>query len=350
MRKRKEVGIIELLTDAFRKRDQMQSKAEWEAISGIDPKTNAAVRPLTFDDFIGQDALKDSLRKIVSFSRSHDQRIPHLLFTGTPGVGKTTLANIMANERGVKFVSTFANTIKSPYELYKLIVELEPLTVLFLDEIHAIKPSVSEALYYAMEDGKISYIDEDYDGLPTTSTIPSFSLIAATTMPGNLERPLFDRFSRAIYVPEYTHEDLTLMIKETLKSKGYSVAAPGLDIIAKASRATPRIIMKIAKYLEEFMFFEGGKHITKSNVINCLKKEKIHPVGLDPMDIRYLNAVSKAGDKGAGLKTLTSVLMTNRKTVENAIEPFLLKNNFIEVTAKGRKLTAEGSIALNATF
>lgn len=307
-------------------------------------------RPIRFKDFMGQTELKSSLKRVVEYSKAKGTRLPHVLFTGTPGVGKTTLANIMANERGVEFKSLFANTLTSPFELYKILSELKPSTVLFLDEIHAIKSDVSESLYYGMEDGKISFVQEDMDGEPTTEFVPPFTLIGATTMPGRLERPLLDRFSRVIFIPPYTIEDLGLMIESSLKEKGYTIDAAIINSMANAARLTPRIVKKHIKYLEEFMFFKKSNHITHQDMIECFKKEKIHPIGLEPMDLDYLAVLNKFFEKGAGLKTLTSSLMTDKKTVENTIEPFLLKNNLIEITTRGRKITPNGLRALKQTY
>lgn len=307
-------------------------------------------RPLTFKDFLGQTELKTSLKRIVAYSKAKNTQLPHLLFTGTPGVGKTTLANIMANERGVEFKSLFANTITSPFELYKILSEIKPNTVIFLDEIHAIKSDVSESLYYGMEDGKISFINEDFGGEPMTENVQPFTLIGATTMPGRLERPLIDRFSRVLFIPPYTIDDLGMIISNTLKKKGYKIEPTIINTMAQAARLTPRIVIKHIKYLEEYMHFRNSKEITHDDVVKCFIKEKIHPLGLEPMDLDYLTVLNKFFEKGAGLKTITSSLMTDKKTVENTIEPFLLKHNMIEITTRGRKITPNGLKALKLNF
>lgn len=307
-------------------------------------------RAMSFDEFQGQDKLKQNLKKLVEISKHEDKPLPHLLFTGSPGVGKTTLGQIMAAERGVNFSSCFANAIATPYDMYLKLKSLKENSILFLDEIHAIGKDVAESLYYAMEDGKISFKapEQSNSSEALTKKVIPFSLIAATTIPGKLQQPLLDRFYQVVLIPQYTLKDMTNIISSVCKGKGYEIESNAAEVIAKASRSTPRIAKKLCSYVADSVFGQEIKTITRQNVIECFINQEIHPLGLSHMDIQYLELLAnRFFERGAAFKTLCAALMTDKTTLENIIEPFLLKNGFIELTPRGRKITAEGLKTLN---
>lgn len=316
----------------------------------IDEEVFDASRAMSFAEFQGQNKLKQNLKKLVEISKHEGKPLPHLLFTGSPGVGKTTLGQIMAAERGVNFNSCFANAIATPYDMYLKLKSLKENSILFLDEIHAIGKDVAESLYYAMEDGKISFKAPEQSNASEalTKKILPFTLIAATTIPGKLQQPLLDRFYQVVLIPQYTLEDMTSIISSVVNKLGYEIEANAAELIAKASRSTPRIAKKLCSYVANSVFGQDIKIILRRNVIECFVNQEIHPLGLSHMDIQYLKLLEiRFAERGAAFKTLCAALMTDKTTLENIIEPYLLKNGLIELTPRGRKITAEGLKTLN---
>ncbi|MEM8934892.1 MAG: Holliday junction branch migration DNA helicase RuvB [Pseudomonadota bacterium] len=302
---------------------------------------DAALRPKSLDDFVGQPQAKDNLRVFVGAARKRDEALDHVLFHGPPGLGKTTLAHIVANELGVNFRTTSGPVLSKPGDLAALLTNLEAGDVLFIDEIHRLTPAVEEVLYPAMEDFALDLmIGEGPAARSVKIDLPRFTLIGATTRSGLLAKPLLDRFGIPVRLEFYERADLCRIIKRAATMLRAPIDADGADEIAKRSRGTPRVAGRLLRRVRDVATVENEDVINASVADRALKRLDIDALGLDPLDRRYLRLIAEHfGGGPVGVETIAAALAEARDAVEDVIEPFLLQQGLIQRTPRGRVLS-----------
>lgn len=307
-----------------------------------------ALRPLSLDEFIGQKALRENLRVFISASKARKDSMDHVLLHGPPGLGKTTLAQIIANELGVGFRSTSGPVIAKSGDLAAILTNLEPHDVLFIDEIHRLNPAVEEILYPAMEDGKLDLIiGEGPAARSVQIELSPFTLIGATTRSGLLTNPLRDRFGIPLRLDFYTAQELQQIVQRTARLLRMPLAEEGALEIAKRSRGTPRIAGRLTRRVRDFAQAENAKSISRILVDNALTRLDVDSAGLDMMDRRYLRCIAENyGGGPVGVDTLSAALSEQRDMIEDVIEPYLLQQGLVQRTPRGRVLAAKGYSAL----
>ena len=303
---------------------------------------DAALRPKRLADFIGQPSAKDNLKVFVAAARKRSEALDHVLFHGPPGLGKTTLAHIVANELGVNFRSTSGPVITKPGDLAALLTNLEAGDVLFIDEIHRLSPVVEEVLYPAMEDYALDLmIGEGPSARSVKIDLPRFTLIGATTRSGLLAKPLLDRFGIPIRLDFYSPDDLRAIVSRGAEKLGVDMAADGALEIARRSRGTPRVAGRLLRRVRDVATVEGAGLIDAGVADKALKRLEIDGLGLDPLDRRYLGLIAEHfGGGPVGVETLAAALAEARDAVEDVVEPFLLQQGLIQRTPRGRVLSA----------
>ncbi|MDR2401439.1 MAG: Holliday junction branch migration DNA helicase RuvB [Deferribacteraceae bacterium] len=310
-----------------------------ELLSAYDdpPEDGAALRPLAFDEYTGQKNLIENLKVYVLAANKRRDSLDHTLFYGPPGLGKTTLANIIARELGVNIHVTSGPAIELG-ALAAILTNLDERDVLFIDEIHRINKVVEEKLYPAMEDFKLDLIIGQGGGARTIEyPLKKFTLVGATTRQGLLGKPLLDRFGIVERLYYYTFEELACIITRAAKLKKIPIEDAAALAIAGVSRGTPRIALRFLNRTRDFAEEGGGGVITLQTAEYALKRLGVDETGLDASDRRYLNAlIEKYRGGPAGLETLSAVLSEEPDTIENVIEPYLIQNGYIEKTPRGR--------------
>ncbi len=304
-----------------------------------------ALRPLSLDEFIGQPDLRANLRVFVEASRSRGDSMDHVLLFGPPGLGKTTLAQIIAKELGVGFRATSGPVIAKSGDLAAILTNLEAHDVLFIDEIHRLNPAVEEILYPAMEDGKLDLIiGEGPAARSVQIDLVPFTLVGATTRSGLLSNPLRDRFGIPLRLEFYSADELALIVSRTARLLNMPLAEDGALEIAKRSRGTPRIAGRLTRRVRDFAQSENNKNITRENVDTALKRLDVDGIGLDSMDRRYLKCIiENYGGGPVGVDTLAAALSEQRDMIEDVIEPYLLQQGLVQRTSRGRQISAKGS-------
>lgn len=299
------------------------------------------IRPTTFDEYIGQSDVKENIRVFTKAAQMREKALDHVLLYGPPGLGKTTLANIIANELGVNIKSISGPAIEKSGDLAAVLSTLEPFDVLFIDEIHRIPKYVEEILYSAMEDFKLDIIVGS-DGQSRTINIdlPPFTLVGATTRAGDLSSPLRDRFGITCKLDYYTTEELTKIVQRTARVLDVNIEDDAAKIIASRSRKTPRIANRLLKRVSDFALVEGLSSINKDVVNRSLDRLKVDSYGLDHTDIEYLISLIERFNGGpVGIESIAASIGEEVTTIEDVIEPFLLQEGFIKRTSRGRQVT-----------
>ena len=305
---------------------------------------DAALRPKRLDEFVGQAAARDNLRVFVEAARARGEALDHVLFFGPPGLGKTTLAQIVAREMGVGFRATSGPVIAKSGDLAALLTNLEDGDVLFIDEIHRLAPAVEEVLYPAMEDRALDLmIGEGPSARPCRIHLPRFTLVGATTRQGLLTTPLRDRFGIPIRLQFYTEAELEQVVRRAAGLLGLAVAADGAREIARRARGTPRIAGRLLRRVRDFANVLGEPVVTAQVADQALTRLEVDRLGLDAMDRRYLHMIADIYKGGpVGVETLAAGLSEPRDTVEEVIEPYLIQLGLVARTARGRCLNGPG--------
>jgi Holliday junction DNA helicase RuvB len=305
---------------------------------------DAALRPKTLAEFVGQAAAKDNLRVFIESAKSRGEAMDHVLFFGPPGLGKTTLAQIVARELGVGFRATSGPVIAKSGDLAALLTNLEEGDVLFIDEIHRLNPQVEEVLYPAMEDRALDLIiGEGPSARSVRIDLPPFTLIGATTRAGLLTTPLRDRFGIPVRLNFYTVAELERVITRGAGLLGIGIDPEGATEIARRARGTPRVAGRLLRRVRDFAHVGGDATITREVADDSLTRLEVDSLGLDAQDRRYLQMIAGIYKGGpVGVETLAAGLSEPRDTIEDVIEPFLIQLGLIARTARGRCLNDRG--------
>ncbi|WP_294534200.1 Holliday junction branch migration DNA helicase RuvB [uncultured Rhodoblastus sp.] len=303
----------------------------------------ASIRPLTLMDFTGQEAARKNLKVFIEAAKARKDALDHVLFVGPPGLGKTTLAQIVARELGVNFRSTSGPVIAKAGDLAAQLTNLEDRDVLFIDEIHRLNPAVEEILYPAMEDFQLDLIiGEGPAARSVKIDLAKFTLVGATTRAGLLTTPLRDRFGIPIRMNFYTVEELQLIVARGARVMKCPMSEDGAHEIARRSRGTPRIAGRLLRRVRDFALVDGDAIITRAVADGALKLLDVDSIGLDQMDRRYLDMVAvNFGGGPVGIETIAAALSEPRDAIEDIIEPYLLQQGFLNRTPRGRVLTPQ---------
>ena len=299
------------------------------------------IRPDSFDEYIGQTDVKENIKVFVKAAMLRETNLDHVLLYGPPGLGKTTLAHIIANELHSNIKTASGPTIEKSGDLAAILSTLEPNDVLFIDEIHRIPRYIEEILYSAMEDFKLDIIiGGDGQSRNIKIDLPPFTLIGATTRAGDLSSPLRDRFGIVCKLEFYTEEELALIVKRTARVIGVSIDDDAAHEIAIRSRKTPRIANRLLKRVSDFALVEGNSVIDLKTVKKALKRLKIDDSGLDRTDIEYLlSIINKFNGGPVGIESIASSIGEEATTIEDVIEPYLLQEGYVKRTSRGRVVT-----------
>ncbi|HMS32848.1 MAG TPA: Holliday junction branch migration DNA helicase RuvB [Ignavibacteria bacterium] len=299
------------------------------------------IRPKKFKDFIGQDKVKENLKVFIESSKKLNESLDHILFTGPPGLGKTTLANIVANELNTNIVATSGPIIEKPGDLAGMLTKLKDGEILFIDEIHRIPKVVEEFLYSAMEEYRLDIM---IDQGPAARSIPikleKFTLIGATTRQGLLSSPMLDRFGINCHLDYYVTAHLVEIVKRSSKIMSLKISEDGAGEIAKRSRATPRIANRLLRRTRDFAIVKGDGNISREIADYALTSLDVDEYGLDKMDKKILETIILKYNGGpVGLSTIAASIGEDPGTIEDVYEPFLMIEGFIKRTPKGREAT-----------
>jgi holliday junction DNA helicase RuvB len=303
---------------------------------------DAALRPKSLDEFVGQKAARDNLRVFIQAAKSRGDALDHVLFFGPPGLGKTTLAQIIARELGVGFRATSGPVIAKSGDLAALLTNLEDGDVLFIDEIHRLAPAVEEILYPAMEDRALDLmIGEGPSARSVRIDLPKFTLVGATTRQGLLTTPLRDRFGIPVRLNFYSVDELERVVTRAATLLDLHIAPDGAAEVAKRSRGTPRIAGRLLRRVRDFANVAGDVSVTRAVADAALTRLEVDAMGLDAMDRRYLTMIADIYKGGpVGVETLAAGLSEPRDTIEEVIEPYLIQLGLVARTARGRCLNA----------
>nr|WP_328702953.1 Holliday junction branch migration DNA helicase RuvB [Arenibaculum pallidiluteum] len=301
-----------------------------------------ALRPASLDSFIGQRKVRDNLAIFIAAARDRGEVLDHVLLSGPPGLGKTTLAQIVAREMGVGFRPTSAPTIQKPGELAALLGSLQPQDVLFIDEIHRLHPAVEEILYTAMEDFQLDLIiGEGPSARSVRIDLPPFTLVGATTRAGAISRPLRERFGIPLHLEFYDQAELELIAGRAARLLGIAATADGLAEIACRARGTPRISGRLLRRVRDYVQYAGLPVLDGQSAAAALDRLEVDRLGLDAMDRRYLRLVAEGfGGGPVGVETLGAALGEQRDVLEEVVEPYLIQQGLLQRTPRGRLLTA----------
>jgi Holliday junction DNA helicase RuvB len=306
-----------------------------------DDLAEASLRPQKLGEFIGQEKARANLEVFIKAARARGEALDHVLFVGPPGLGKTTLAQIVARELGVNFRATSGPVISKAGDLAALLTNLEERDVLFIDEIHRLNPQVEEILYPAMEDFQLDLIiGEGPAARSVKIELSKFTLVGATTRAGLLTNPLRDRFGIPVRLDFYTEAELEQIVTRGARVLGVAITKDGANEIARRARGTPRIAGRLLRRLRDFADVQGDKAIDRAVADTALRALEVDGAGLDAMDRRYLTTIAlNYGGGPVGVETIAAALSEPRDAIEDIIEPFLIQKGFVQRTPRGRLLT-----------
>lgn len=303
---------------------------------------DTTLRPQSLDEFTGQAEARANLKVFIEAAKNRGEALDHVLFVGPPGLGKTTLAQIMAKELGVNFRSTSGPVIAKAGDLAALLTNLEDRDVLFIDEIHRLSPAVEEILYPAMEDFQLDLIiGEGPAARSVKIDLSKFTLVAATTRLGLLTTPLRDRFGIPVRLNFYTVEELELIVRRGARLMGLGITDDGAREIARRARGTPRIAGRLLRRVRDFAEVAKAEAVTRQIADEALTRLLVDNMGLDQLDKRYLTMIAlNFGGGPVGIETIAAGLSEPRDAIEDIIEPYMIQQGFIQRTPRGRILTA----------
>jgi holliday junction DNA helicase RuvB len=303
---------------------------------------DSSLRPQRLADFIGQQQARSNLSVFIEAAKTRKEALDHVLFVGPPGLGKTTLAQILARELGVNFRATSGPVIAKAGDLAALLTNLEERDVLFIDEIHRLNPAVEEILYPAMEDFQLDLIiGEGPAARSVKIDLAKFTLVGATTRAGLLTNPLRDRFGIPVRLNFYSEAELEQIVNRGARVLGIGMTADGANEIARRARGTPRIAGRLLRRVRDFALVAGATSVDRAAADRALIQLEVDAAGLDAMDRRYLvNIAENYGGGPVGIETIAAALSEPRDAIEEIIEPFLIQKGFIQRTPRGRLLTS----------
>ncbi len=312
-------------------------------------ESELSLRPRKLKEMIGQEKIKQNLHISIQAARERGEPLDHVLLYGPPGLGKTTLSNIIANEMGVTLRITSGPALEKPKDLAGALTSLEPGSVFFIDEIHRLSRTVEEVLYSAMEDFRMDIVIGQGPAARTVAMqIPPFTLIGATTRAGMVSAPMRDRFGIQHNFDLYESDDLNLIVRRSAEIIGVEIDADGSIEIARRSRGTPRIANRLLRRVRDYAQVRANGVITQQIADEALRMLDIDVLGLDPFDQRYLTAIVEKFDGGpVGLETLSAMLGEEKDTIEDMVEPFLMRLGFLNRTSRGRAITRSACVHLN---
>ena len=298
------------------------------------------LRPNSWDEYIGQEKIKKNLKVFIEASKKRKEALDHILFFGPPGLGKTTIANIISTEMGANIKTTAAPMIEKAGDLAALLTNIEEGDILFIDEIHRMSPAIEEILYPAMEDFRLDIIIGSGPAAQTVKIdLPRFTLIGATTRAGMLSNPLRERFGMHFRMQFYTPEELCKIVMQASHKLEKVAKLDAASEMAKRSRGTPRIALRLLKRVRDFAEVEDEQEITLSRARYALDELGVNHLGFDEQDIQLLELLVSAKNKPMGLSTIGAALSEDEGTIEDVLEPYLIANGYIERTARGRIAT-----------
>lgn len=311
------------------------------AATGEDSAAEVRIRPQRLADYLGQQPVKEQMDIYISAAKARAEALDHVLIFGPPGLGKTTLSHVIANELGVSLRVTSGPVIEKAGDLAALLTNLQPHDVLFIDEIHRLSPAVEEVLYPAMEDFQLDImIGEGPAARSIKLDLPPFTLVGATTRAGLLTAPLRDRFGIVQRLEFYSAGELTHIVRRSADILGIACEGEGAAEIAKRSRGTPRIANRLLRRVRDYAQVKAGGQISRDVADAAMKMLKVDPEGFDDLDRRLLNLIIEQFDGGpVGVESLAAALSEERGTLEDVIEPYLIQQGFLVRTARGRMAT-----------
>jgi len=311
---------------------------------GQEDSPELTLRPASLDDFVGQRQLRENLAVFVQAARARGEAMDHVLFFGPPGLGKTTLAQIVARELGVGFRATSGPVIARAGDLAAILTNLQPRDVLFIDEIHRLNPAVEEILYPAMEDFQLDLIiGEGPAARSVRIDLPPFTLVGATTRSGLITTPLRERFGIPLRLNFYEAEELQQIVRRGARVLSMDLTAEGAHEIARRSRGTPRVAGRLLRRVRDFAAVAGAGRIDARAADAALGRLDVDQKGLDAMDRRYLTCIAANYSGGpVGVETLSAALSEQRDVLEEVIEPYLIQQGLLQRTPRGRMLTGGG--------
>lgn len=316
------------------------SALEPSAYDGED-ESDHGIRPRFLSDFQGQEDLKSNLSIFIRAASERREPLDHVFLSGPPGLGKTTLANIMANELGSEIKITSAPALDKPKDLAGLLSTIPERTVFFIDEIHRLKPAIEEMLYIAMEDYELDWIIGQGPSARTVRIpVPPFTMVGATTKPGRISSPLFTRFGISIRIDYYALEDLEAIIRRSAAILGIEIEKAAAKLLARCSRGTPRVANRLLRRMRDYAQIEGNGQIGRDVVVNGLERLKIDMEGLEEQDRRILMAIIDRYNGGpVGVETLAISVGEGVDALEDFYEPYLIQRGFLQRTPRGRAVT-----------